>query len=400
MTENRRIRSLDLLRGIAMVFVILFHSAIYNFANIHKIDFSDPPPLIVLMSFMALWGGVFIVYSMTVNAHMLATRIEEGGGPAAVRHLAYGAAAYLGLHYLLNIFLGRWNVDFVNNRPDMTLVASALRRTGAGLPPVRELFEGSSLSTVGLNLILDSVLLYALLRGRREMKRIYWILGSSGMAVTLVSFVRVGAYDMFVRAQEAGNFLLSLAGSFVLANPYPLLPYLGYGLFGALIGLMIHNRRADLLKKVILPLGCFFLLAGVIGMTRFDKTISTPDYFWQFKTVLELGIFLLLVPGAYLLFERSERLLAGAQVVMLFSRVSLTVYMLETTLSEVLRICAGRVVPGWDQSISGCLGFGALNVLVWAVILGLWHHSGFRYSLEYLWVKGFARAGKRSTKLR
>ena len=215
----------------------------------------------------------------------------------------------------------------------------------------------------------------------------------------LVSSVRVHAYVLFMQAQASSSHLLSLAGSFLVANPYPLLPYLGYGLLGALIGLMIHDRRRDLLKRVILPLGALFLLFGLYGMTKFAKTISRPDFFWQFKTNFELGAFLLMISGTYLLLEGRGRFLAALAVPMWFSRVSLTVYMLETPLSEVLRIAATRLVPGWDQTINGCLSFGAFNVLVWVVILCLWRRSGFRYSLEYFWVKGFARAGKESTKL-
>jgi hypothetical protein len=162
---------------------------------------------------------------------------------------------------------------------------------------------------------------------------------------------------------------------------------------------MIHNKRTDLLKRAILPLGVFFLVVGVMGMTKFDKSISKPDFFWQFKTHFELGIFLLMISSTYLLLERRGPLLARLSVLMWFSRVSLTVYMLETTLSEVLRIAVSGLVPGWDQSISGCLCFGAFNVLVWVAILWLWRRSGFRYSLEYFWIKWFARAGKRSTKL-
>ena len=75
--QNKRLESLDILRGLALMFVIFFHSSIYNFANIHKIDFSNPPILIVLMSFMALWGGIFIIYSAVINTVMILRRIKR-----------------------------------------------------------------------------------------------------------------------------------------------------------------------------------------------------------------------------------------------------------------------------------------------------------------------------------
>ena len=58
-----------------------------------------------------------------------------------------------------------------------------------------------------------------------------------------------------------------------------------------------------------------------------------------------------------------------------------------------------HVVPGWNQTINGCLLFGAMNVLLWSIILFFWRKAGFRYSLEYFWVKLFRRLGKQSTKM-
>ena len=69
--ENRRFGSLDVLRGAAVMFILFFHTSIFNYANIHKIDFSDPPLLIIILSFMALWGGIFVMYSAIVNTMML-----------------------------------------------------------------------------------------------------------------------------------------------------------------------------------------------------------------------------------------------------------------------------------------------------------------------------------------
>jgi len=398
---NQRIRSLDVLRGVAMMFVVLFHSAIYNFANIHKIDFSNPPLLIILMSFMALWGGIFIIYSMVVNAVMFARRDNGRVAARGLTHMVYGTGAYLILHYLLNVVLGRWTVDFVNNQPEMSVIASVLRGAGSGFRSIDRFFEGSSLSTIALNLLLLSGLLYLLLRndGHGKMRRNYFVLGALGGVIMIGSSIRVGLYDLLVAAQAASNYLAATGLSFVLANPYPLLPYLAYGCFGAMVGLMIHNQRRDLLKRVVLPAGIIFILYGVAGMMRFDKTISTPDFFWHYKTNFELGVFLLLIPGVYLLLEGRARLLDRLAVFSWFSRVSLTVYMLETTMSEVLRLLITPLAPAWNQTINGCLLFGGLNILVWVGVLWLWRRGGFRYGLEWVWVQLMQRAGKQSTKM-
>jgi surface polysaccharide O-acyltransferase-like enzyme len=396
-----RIQSLDALRGLAIISIILFHSSIYNFANIHKLDFSNPPLIIIIMSFMALWGGVFIIYSMVVNSYMLAERTKQNKSSSMFSHLIIVSLILLVAHYILNIFLGRWSVDFVNNQPDMTFVASTLRSMTLSFPHVTKFFEGSSLSTIALNLLFISTLLRFLFKnnGIEKRKRNYLVLGSLGFFIILLSFIRVPLYPLFTEAIATDNYFLSIIYSFVLSNPYPLLPYLAYGCFGALIGLLIFEQRKDLLKRIILPTGLLFLIFGIIGMMNFEKTISKPDFFWYFKTNFELGVFLLLIPGTYLVFENKDSLLDKLTFLKWFSGISLTIYLSETLLSEILRIVINPIIPQWDQTINSCLVFGGFNIFLWLIVLFFWKKINFKYSLEYFWVKLFKKLNKQSTKM-
>ena len=401
MNKPIRIQSLDILRGIAIIFIILFHASIYNFANIHKLDFSNPPLVIILMSFMALWGGIFIIYSMVVNSYMLAGRLKQSQSNKIFSHLAIVSFLLLVTHYILNIFLGRWNVDFINNQPDMTFVASTLRNMTLTFPHITKFFEGSSLSTIALNLLFLTALLYFLFKnnGIEKKHRNYLILASLGIFIMLFSFVRVSLYPLLNESITTNNYVLSFVYSFVLSNPYPLIPYLAYGCFGALIGLLIFEQRKDLLKKIILPTGVLFLIFGIFGMMNFEKTISKPDYFWFFKTNFELGIFLLLIPGTFLILENKKYLLSKLNFLKWFSGVSLTIYLSETFLSEVLRVIVTPIIPSWNKTINGCLLFGAFNIIIWLIILFFWKKVDFKYSLEYFWVKLFKKLDKESTKM-
>ena len=399
--EDRRIASLDILRGIAVVFILFFHSSIFNYANIHKIDFSNPPILIVLMSFMALWGGLFIIYSSVVNTYMLMQKDRREQRAGQYRYTFIAGAIYIIFHFLLNFFLGRWTIDFVNNQPDLTAVASSLRNMRFTLPQLNKLFEGSSLSTIGINLMALSLIAYLLLRngGVERQKRNYWVLGLSGSLIMLLSFVRVYIYPSFDKALADKDFLASLFFSFTIANPYPLIPYIAYGLIGMMIGMMVYHERKKLLKWVVVPLGSAFFIFGIIGMINLEKSISKPDYFWYFKTNFELGVFILMLVFSLLVIDRAGWLTSRLSLIKWFSRVSLTIYMLETTTSEILRLIGLRLLPSWNETINGCLLFGVVNVAFWSLILFLWSKAGFRYSIEYMWVAVFRRWGKSSTKL-
>jgi xanthosine utilization system XapX-like protein len=400
--RSERIQSLDMLRGLAVMLIILFHSSIYNFANIHLLDFSNPPIIVVLISFMGLWGGMFIIYSMSLNTLLLssATRVNMSFKPFYFLILA--GLFYMVVHFILNLFLGRWNVDFVNNQPILTETAYLLRNGSLTAPASIKLFDGSSVGTIGMNLIILSIVLYLNFRKGSMDKTGHFLLfaGAAGTLIMLFSFVRVYLFPFFAGQIESGHYFAGILLSFLLANPYPLLPYLAYGIFGIMIGLMIYQGKDRLLKRAMVPVGLFFLVYGITGMMSFDKTISKPDYFWYFKTNFELGLFILMIVLCRFYPSPGSPVMLRLVIIQWFSRVSLTIYLLETTVSEVLWIAGLRLFPGWNDTINGCLVFGAVNILFWTVVLFFWRRVNFKYSLEYFWVILFERLGKKSTKLK
>jgi len=400
--KNERIQSLDLLRGMAIILIIFLHSSIYNFARIHLLDFSNPPIIVVLMSFMALWGGVFIIYSMTVNTLMLGSATSSKMSFRPFSFLIIAGLLYLVVHFILNFFLGRWNIDFVNNQPMVTATAYLFRNGSLTAPDSIKLFDGSSVGTIGMNLIILSLLLFLVFRKGSLNKTgyFYLIAGSAGIAIMLLSFVRINIFPFFAGLVESRSYLSGILLSFLLANPYPLLPYLAYGIFGSMIGLMIYQEKDRLLKRAMVPLGLFLLVYGITGMMSFDKTISKPDFFWYFKTNFELGVFILMIVLCRFYPSPGSPVLSKLVIIQWFSRVSLTIYLLETTVSEVFRLAGLRLFPGWNDTINGCLAFGAVNIIFWTVLLFFWSKVNFKYSIEYFWVALFKKLGKKSTKLK
>jgi hypothetical protein len=228
----------------------------------------------------------------------------------------------------------------------------------------------------------------------------YLIAGSAGTAIMLLSFVRIYIFPVFAGLVGSHSYFSGILLSFLLANPYPLLPYLAYGIFGIMIGLMIYQGQDRILKRAMVPLGVFFLVYGIVGMMSFDKTISKPDFFWYFKTNFELGVFILMIVLCRFFPSPGSPVLPRLVIIQWFSRVSLTIYLLETTVSEAFRLAGLRLFPGWNDTINGCLVFGAVNIIFWTILLFFWRRVNFKYSIEYFWVALFERLGKKSTKLK
>ncbi len=347
---------------------------------------------------MALWGGVFIIYSSFINAYKSYSNVHDGEIREQQRFLRISALVYIFIHFALVLVFGRWANDFVHNKPDMTLIAASIRNGSLIMPSIKKLFDGSSVLTIAMNLLLLSFLIPAIYKIKKNqgVRKIVLLLLISGMLIMVLSFVRVTLHPMMDPTESSQNFMITFLFTLFLANPYPLTPYIAYGLFGIVFGILYAGNNKRLLYPLAAILSTAFVIFGFIGMASHDKSISVPDLFWYYKTHFELGIFFL-----FLLLSLALNRFRFTHIPLIgwFSRISLTIYMFETLISELVRLPALKFFPNWNQSINGSLLFGAFNVLLWMIILIIWSRIDFKYSLEYWWVKGFNRLGKKSTKL-
>jgi hypothetical protein len=120
--------------------------------------------------------------------------------------------------------------------------------------------------------------------------------------------------------------------------------------------------------------------------------------------VAQVGLFLLLCIGFIRFFDQAapSKVTArakGSSFVRRFGVAGLSVFMIETPVSELLSKGVSAAAPGWNQSMGNTLIFAAALVVLWGLALKLWERSGYAFSVERLLIRVMAMAGKRSTKL-
>lgn len=401
----RRYVSLDLLRGIGILGVIFFHSAVYYYGDIDNVDFENPPLLIAIIGTIALWGGLFAVISGVANLSMATLRIQakEDVYKNTFRNLSISGLFLLVFHYVYNIFLGPTSFNFETGFHKYSFIAGSLREGALYSIPIKRFFEGSALSMLGWNLIFFGIILYFIFRkkGIQKRKRNYRIIFVLGLISVLLGVMRLYLFPYCETFVNEGHYVLATILSFLADKPYPIFPYFGFGLFGALIGLMLFYRESKKrIKKIGFSLGFGWIFLAIIGFILVPETMLKVDLFWFNKVMLELGIFILLLTSFLLKFDLSEKKKLSKKIIWLekFGMISFSIYLLQTPLSEIMAKIWDFLFPGWSMNLGVTFIFAGFNVLFWIVLVEFWKKKDFKYSAESLWVKILEKLDRESTK--
>jgi hypothetical protein len=265
---------------------------------------------------------------------------------------------------------------------------------------------------IAWNLLLTGPLLSALLKGRlKRIERPSALLNALGAAVMVLSLARIPLYPWAVRAVERGNAPLALPLGFLVGKNNPILPYWGFGLFGTSLGLALARSSVEgrASRRVLRPfawIGLLWLVAGGAGLFALPTTMleREVDLYWYCIVLFQLGLFVLLIAAALSVLDLAENrppaLLRALKPVRRLGTVSLSIFVSETVLSQLVAKLADALFPGWSLELGPCLAFGALNTVLWLGIVALWARFDFRYSMEWLSVRVYALLGRPSNKVR
>ncbi len=405
----KRLSGLDLMRGVGILGVVFLHSATFHYQAITEVDFDHPPLVITIIGFLLMWAGLFAILSSVVYAYSSALRVASGRATARQVMLNYVKAGLfmLVLHYVYFIALAPKLIDVVHGHHRFSLLPGLI--ASGRLPSISpdRVFYSTALSMIAWNLLLIGPLIGWLLKGR-EARRSGLILGALGTAVVVLSLLRLPMYPLAVQAIEQGRWLTAFVLGFLFNKNNPILPYLGFGLFGSALGLSLAGagRPRRVLGWFALA-GAGWLAAGVVGLTLLPDTMleREVDMFWYCIVLFQMGLFLLLTVLALYLFDYGpdavRRALNKALLPMRrIGSVSLSIFMIETVLSQVGVRIADALFPGWSLRINVCLLFGAINVLLWVGIVWGWSRLGFRYGMEWFSVRVYRWLKRPSDKMR
>lgn len=419
---NKRLLSIDVLRGYAIATILVIHRIHYQWtgmqtreilrANIH----GPWAPLIILTIVMFTMAGIFYFISGLVNSYSIYNRVSKdscsrskwmSGG--VLSGLIFIIFNYLHRLFFMNGFIGSSSAT----EPEFPigLLTGMVRDSSNVVFRWSQLTEPGTLSLIGFILIIVTLVLGWIFRSGNTVKpgKIYTILTVLAIIFLLITpFFKYWLRPVYESAYEHGNYFSAMCLGHI-CQEFCLFPYLGYGFFGAILGISLA-RKED--KKLFYRRNWIWtgalLAVGVAGIILFNREdLLGKRIIGASVSYIELAIFILIlnILLRYLDFsstENHERRWSKTLGIRRMGMVALTVYFFEPFVAEILRkfvdYFSGNQL--WANQFYWVLLFGFGCLAVWWMIIWHWSKVNFAGSLEWIIALLILRlAGKRSTKI-
>ena len=431
MTDVRveRVVTLDIVRGLAIIGMIVLHNGAFHFARLDE-ALKSPPPWLVAFGFLLLWAGLFGVVSGAAHATTALRRLglEAARAGAAWRYprsLLAGAlqtfAIVFALHWIWTLVVA--NSAVTDDPSDPTLrvtLVPGLMYYGffPRIHPENFVFA-SALWMIAANVLLVSLTLRWLYRRHppREgdgLVRSLVILAALVLVATPA--LRALLFEPMMTLVDRGgaSILAAIPLALLINDPNPVFPFFAYGLLGAIVGATLARgepRRP--LYRLMGVSGLCLMVFGVAGLGALGGVVVTgregiwgqPPLYFACLAYLLLGLFAWLLIGLLAAFDPPAESARAAwrprwlRPILRFGRLSLTVFMLEGMLAMAARIGLDAMIPGWNGALWAVLVFALGNVLLWHGVLVAWERVDYRGSLEW-WLARIRRTEDRARALR
>jgi hypothetical protein len=424
--QIERIFTFDLVRGGAIIGILIFHRVLWDWF-FQSYAGGELPLEIALFYLFITMAGIFYVISGSVYAFMIHKRLSAGKITETQVILGGWVTGFvlIAYSYLMRVFL----IRFLDDTMPLVIMDSSLQN-GTGLLtyfvlhgrfPDPLVLPGQwlgleTLAMIGWTIIFISTVLglVSKWKGLGKPRLVYPFLAVLGIVILIMTpFLRVAIGQAVHDAAYNGEYFLAFFTTPFTFGMMPLFPHLAYGCFGAILGIAI--ARGEDRKRVlilILLLSIIMLIVGFPNSGSYQGLPGQEPYDWinslnlMARKLVQLGFFFLLFFVGLALVdyrpsEIREKWARRSRPIILFGKLALTVYMFEGLMAVILQQPVSSIWPSWNSTFLSIVIFGVFNILVWYVILRAWQRFQFKGSLEWALVWMVQKlSGKKSSRFR
>ena len=307
---TRRIYTFDLLRGFAILAVVIIHRVFFDFYAQH----GDAQGLSVgffLFTLFSSMAGIFFCISGAVNTYVNFNRLKEGKQTSKqflLRSFITGLTLTI-ISLLFRYFLLRT----VDNVVSVNALGEVLSYNETGVLPymilygaypskfnILILFQTGTIQMIGYSILAVSIILvlYQKIKDLDDpagLRRLFLVLG---IAIFLIS----GLTYQFLwgparQAAENENFLGILFLTPLVFGNFPIFPHLSFGFFGASFGVAFAQKDTEP-KKILGSMQSFWIILFVLGAALLAVVIPLELFdTWYFawgRKLTQLGFYFFL----------------------------------------------------------------------------------------------------------
>ncbi len=434
--KMKRFASIDFLRGLAIVMMLLLHVVMDVFAideYINKLDQVGAINLLALLIFPYLGGlaGLFLMVSAMGNMVGMRKNLEKGFDTWSIaKKQVVGGFLIVVFAHILEATLGYHGslgqiMDHLNNLDGAGTEWSvdAWRSNG---------YHFETIHTIGWCVILNGIVQgyiaskWDLQNDGKKVIKIYWILAGIVLLMTPVVWELVSTlipgypwensmWKPVIGESPWYDFIIMFFVNPLAAPVEPIFPYLATSFLGSLIALHMTEPKGSFDRsfvKKIFGFGVFMFIVGFIGVVillvglgDFDAAIDlykviydhrkwtsdagvTGGWFWQWMTLN--GASLMIVTMAIRVAEYRGNTEKFARITTFFRRfgfVAFTVYIIQW-IYFVMHFVVSSASPGVDPYARmpwiGTWLTLILTLVVFNILLKLWSKKGFIGTVEWM----------------
>ncbi len=431
---SKRLKSLDSLRGFAIFCMVLFHG--FQLLEIDLMGVASSltdNPAAKVIEFMARMAGIFVVISGISNSMSIYSRYSKGttnGKKVIIESFIIGLWLIVLERVVYRLIdrpvTGGGIYDFDRGPTYYSLILGYLE-TGVfhPIPLYPTFFSSGALSMMGLSLMFYSILLVFLFRndGYKKIQRNLLIVGILATCIIIISPMLIDILrPLWVQALIDENYGKAIFIGILVGDSDPMMPFLGFALYGVMIGIAIKGIiNGNITKKNFLFFGILtstiYIILGAIGYI----ILGEPPVEHILRTLpiqtthLQIGIMILILTISiyFEISDETEKIEETAKIVnsedstvikkkkhipflQLFGKFSLTMYLLESFVGSVIKILiVDKIFPGWAQNIAFVVCYSFLIVIIWIFLCNIWIKFGQVGSFD--WMTGLIKIRVRKT---
>ncbi|MHA1112717.1 MAG: hypothetical protein ACTSRE_16630 [Promethearchaeota archaeon] len=405
---TKRLVFIDVLRGLAIFYLIVLHAFLYRVVHQYKPLFEEilttSSLLIRIIAtpfiFFSLWGSFFCLVTGIVFVYRVRTDIKNSEDFKAVPYFLKRGVSGLILIILQYIWLTLLSPKSTEHPGPSTysLLTGIIEQWGFSSFDVMHYSTTGMIESIGWIIVCLSILGYFVYRKKKnQTKKFYFNYGIAllitiGISVFFEVWIENPSH-FFYELYENGKFFQVIVLLKLTSNRFSFFPLIVFGMSGAIIGynlFEIKNEKWKLITLFSVGMSCIIVYI-IIYLGGFDMMGGyTSDYIPLPLHLLNLGSQFVFIGIFYLLLKKYQNQERNCDVGIvrffrMYSSTSLTVYVLEPFISILLFQLVQSIyfIKPISENFYVWMGFLFLNALVWYVILYFWRKIEYKYSLEW-----------------